>query len=55
MMASKMIDSLDVTAANEHDLNAARALLHGDETCVFGNSGYRGIGKRKEHRHRNVS
>ncbi|WP_077528626.1 IS5 family transposase [Vreelandella utahensis] len=49
-----MIHSLEVTAANEHDLNAAGALLHGDETRVFGDSGYRGIEKRKEHRHRNV-
>ena len=50
-----MIHSLEVTAANEHDLNAAGALLHGDETRVFGDSGYRGIERRKEHRHRNVN
>ena len=49
-----MIHSLEVTAANEHDLYAAGALLHGDETRVFGDPGYRGIQKRKEHRHRNV-
>jgi len=49
-----MIHSLEVTAANEHDLNASGALLHGDETRVFGDSGYRGIHKRAEHRHRDV-
>jgi len=48
-----MIYLVEVTAANEQDLNAAGALLNGDEARVFGDSGYRGIERLKEHRHRN--
>ena len=40
--------SLTTTAANEHDLNQASNLLHGDEQFVFADSGYRGAEKRKE-------
>lgn len=36
------------TAANEHDLNQARHLLHGDEDFVFADAGYRGAEKREE-------
>ena len=49
-----MIHSLEVTSANVHDLNASHALLHGEETHVYADAGYRGIHKRKEHRHRDV-
>lgn len=38
--------SLETTAANEHDLNQAELLLHGDEKFVFADAGYRGIDKR---------
>ncbi len=38
--------SLETTAANEHDLNQADRLLHGDEQFVFADAGYRGIDKR---------
>jgi IS5 family transposase len=40
--------SLATTAANEHDLNQASNLLHGDEQFVFADAGYRGAEKRKE-------
>ncbi len=39
--------SLATTAANEHDLNQASNLLHGDEQFVFADAGYRGAEKRK--------
>lgn len=35
------------TAANEHDLNQAKYLLHGDESFVFADAGYRGAEKRE--------
>ena len=34
------------TAANVHDFVKADALLHGKETVVYGDAGYRGIQKR---------
>lgn len=40
--------SLETTAANEHDLNPAGRLLHGDEQFVFADAGYRGIDKRDD-------
>lgn len=36
------------TAANEHGLNQAEHLLHGDEIYVFADAGYRGAEKRNE-------
>ena len=36
------------TAANAHDVTQAHALLHGEETNVFADSGYRGVDKREE-------
>lgn len=39
--------SLTTTAANEHDLNQADKLLHGEEAFVFADAGYRGIEKRE--------
>ncbi len=38
--------SFTTTAANEHDLNQAQHLLHGDEQYVFADAGYRGAEKR---------
>ena len=35
-------------AANVHDVTQAQALLHGDETDVFGDAGYQGVEKREE-------
>ena len=46
---------LEGTAANVHDLTPSDRLLHGEEEQVWGDSGYRGIGKRAEHAHREVS
>tara|TARA_R110001583_G_scaffold185625_1_gene345865 strand:- start:15398 stop:16363 length:966 start_codon:yes stop_codon:yes gene_type:complete len=40
--------TLTTTAANEHDLNQAQHLLHGDEEFVFADAGYRGAEKREE-------
>lgn len=34
--------------ANVHDVTQAQALLHGDETDVFGDAGYQGVEKREE-------
>lgn len=40
--------SFTTSAANEHDLNQAENLLHGDEDFIFADSGYRGAEKREE-------
>jgi IS5 family transposase len=40
--------SFTTTAANEHDLNQAHELLHGEEDFVFAEAGYRGAQKRSE-------
>lgn len=49
-----LIHSIETTAANEHDLNVADRLLHGDESHVWADAGYAGIEKREEHRDRRV-
>ena len=36
------------TAANVSDITQAQALLHGEETDVFGDAGYQGVEKREE-------
>tara|TARA_Y100000782_G_scaffold100121_1_gene114835 strand:- start:1 stop:423 length:423 start_codon:yes stop_codon:yes gene_type:complete len=36
------------TSANEHDLNQACRLLHGEERFIFVDEGYRGADKRSE-------
>jgi IS5 family transposase len=40
--ASKIVRTLVTTAANVHDSNVFRDLLHGDETRVWGDSAYTG-------------
>lgn len=40
--------SFTTTAANEHDLNQAEHLLHGEEGFIFADSGYRGADNREE-------
>ena len=40
--------SITTTAANEHDLNQAGELLHGDEDFIFSDAGYRGAEQRSE-------
>ena len=36
------------TAANVNDVTQAHALVHGEETDVFADAGYQGVGKRAE-------
>ena len=45
---SELVHTLVGTAANVHDVTQAQALLHGDETDVFGDAGYQGVEKREE-------
>jgi IS5 family transposase len=45
---SGLVHTVTGTAANEHDITQAHALLHGEEDVVFADSGYRGITKRQE-------
>jgi len=45
---SGLVHTVMGTAANEHDITQAYALLHGEEDVVFVDSGYRGITKREE-------
>jgi IS5 family transposase len=45
---SGLVHSVTTTAANAHDITQAHALLHGEETDVFGDSGYRGVEKREK-------
>ena len=45
---SGLVHSVATTTANAHDVNQASALLHGRETDVFADSGYRGVEKREE-------
>lgn len=45
---SGLVHSVATTAANVHDVTQAHALLHGEETNVFADSGYRGVDKREE-------
>jgi len=43
-----LVHSVATTAANAHDITQAHALLHGEETDVFADSGYRGVVKRED-------
>jgi IS5 family transposase len=45
---SGLVHTVTTTAANAHDITQASKLLHGEETDVFADSGYRGIEKREE-------
>jgi len=45
---SGLVHSVATTAANAHDITQAHALLHGQETDVFADSGYRGVENREE-------
>jgi IS5 family transposase len=45
---SGLAHTFTTTVANEHDLNKAYRLLHGEEVYVFANSGYRGAQKQEE-------
>ena len=43
-----LVHTVTTTAANEHDITQAANLLHGKESDVFADSGYRGVHKREE-------
>jgi IS5 family transposase len=43
---SGLVHTVIGTVANVHDINAAEALLHGQETDVYADAGYQGIEKR---------
>ena len=47
---SGLVHTVVGTAANEHDVTQAAALLHGEETLAFGDASYQGVDKRPEHR-----
>lgn len=49
-----LIHSISTTPANAHDITQADQLLHGKEKRVWGDAGYTGIEKRKEHADRKV-
>lgn len=46
--ATGLIHSLETTKASVHDVTQTSKLLHGDETHLFGDSGYIGAQKRPE-------
>ncbi|KAB7619363.1 IS5 family transposase, partial [Alkalilimnicola sp. S0819] len=52
---SGLVHSLVGTAANVADVTQTHQLLHGEESDVFGDSGYQGAGKREENRERTVN
>jgi len=45
---SGLVHSVPTTAANAHDITQAHALLYGEETVVFADSGCRGVEKRED-------
>lgn len=45
---SGLVHTLTVTAANDHDITQAAALIREDDKVVYGDSGYLGIQKRPE-------
>ncbi len=45
---SGLVHTVEVTAANEHDVNMTSKLLHGEEETAHGDSGYIGADKRED-------
>jgi IS5 family transposase len=45
---SGLVHHVETTAANVHDVTVVPRLLHGDETSVYGDSGYLGAEKRDD-------
>lgn len=45
---SGLVHTVVGTAGNVSDVTQAQAILHGDETDVFGDAGYQGVEKREE-------
>jgi len=52
---SGLVHTVVGTAGNVSDVSQTHALLHGEETLVFGDAGYQGVGKREENRDTPVS
>jgi len=52
---SGLVHTVIGTAANSHDITQATKLLHGEETTVWADAGYRGIEKRPEAQEINVN
>jgi IS5 family transposase len=51
---SGLVHTVVGTAANVNDVTQASALVHGEETDVFGDAGYAGVAKREETQDINV-
>ncbi len=47
---SGLVHTVSGTAANVSDVTETHALLHGEETAVFADSGYTGVAKREENK-----
>jgi IS5 family transposase len=45
---SGLVHTIEVTAANVHDINITAKLIRADDEVVYGDSGYLGIEKREE-------
>ncbi len=52
---SGLIHTVVTTAAHVSDVTQAHALLHGEETTVFGDAGYQGVEKREENQNTDVT
>jgi len=52
---SGLTHTIVTTAAHVSDVTQAHALLHGDETTVFGDAGYQGVEKREENQDSDVT
>jgi IS5 family transposase len=52
---SGLTHTVVTTAANVNDVTQAHALLHGEETDVFGDAGYQGVEKREENEGKTVT
>ncbi len=50
--ATGLVHSVVTTAANVADVTQVLQILHGGETRVWGDAGYRGVDRRPEHRGR---
>jgi IS5 family transposase len=51
---SGLVHTVLATAANVGDVTQAHALLHGEESGVFGDAGYQGVERREENRNTEV-
>lgn len=51
---SDLVHTVIGTAANVNDVTQGSALLHGEETEVWGDAGYQGLDKREEFQDKNV-